>query len=51
MEIIKIMEIMEHIDAGRGEIAHKTETVNRLLGQSRIAIEEMILGTRPVEVH
>ena len=44
-------EIMAHIEAGRSEIVHKTETVNRLLSQSRIAIEEMILGTRPVEVH
>lgn len=44
-------EIMAHIETGRDEILGQVETVNQLQVQTQIEIENMVLGTRPVEAH
>jgi len=43
--------IMAYIETGRNEIIQQRETVTRLHRQTQIEIEQMILGTRPVEAH
>jgi restriction endonuclease S subunit len=42
-------EIMEHVEAGRCEIVQQKGNADLLYRQTGIALEEMILGTRPVE--
>ncbi len=42
-------EIIKRIEAGRIEIIQQMETVNNLLYQTQIDIENMILGTKSVE--
>lgn len=42
-------EIMGHVEAGRCEIVQQKGNADLLYRQTGIALEEMILGTRPVE--
>ena len=43
-------EIMAHIEAGRSEIIKQFEIINRVQRQNQTEIEEMILGTKRVDV-